>query len=254
MRLTVIGCSGSFPGPDSPASCYLVEAEPGPEGQPTRILLDLGSGALGRLQEYVDPLTIDAVLLTHLHADHFFDMSGYYVMRKYHPEGPQPRIPAYGPKQTADRLARAYGLPLDPGMHEEFDFRLYGDEPIEVGPFTIETSRVVHPIETRALRVTDGAGVLVYSADTGACDALVELAKDADLFLAEASFRVGGEYPEQLHMNGREAGQAAADAGVGTLVLTHIPPWSDKETAREEARTVFDGTIDIARTGATYDV
>ena len=83
VRLTVIGCSGSYPGPDSPASCYLLEQEH--EGRTWRVLMDLGSGALGALQRYVDPLSIDAVLLSHLHADHCLDLCGYYVMRKYHP-------------------------------------------------------------------------------------------------------------------------------------------------------------------------
>jgi len=116
MRLTVIGCSGSYPGPDSAASCYLVEAER--EGRTWRILLDLGSGALGTLHRYVDPLDIDGIFLSHLHPDHCFDISGYYVMRKYHPEGPQPRIPISGPKGTAEQMASAYGLPEQPGMNE----------------------------------------------------------------------------------------------------------------------------------------
>ena len=124
-RLTVVGCSGSYPGPDSPASCYLLEAEH--DGRTFRILLDLGNGALGQLHRYVDPLTIDAVFLSHLHADHCLDMCGYYVMRKYHPTGPQPRIPVWGPADTPGRLARAYDLPIDPGMTEEFDFFAHED-------------------------------------------------------------------------------------------------------------------------------
>ena len=91
MRLTVIGCSGSYPGPDSAASCYLVEAPHA--GRTWRILLDLGSGALGTLQRYLDPLDVDAVFISHLHPDHFFDISGYYVLRKYHPTGAQSPIP-----------------------------------------------------------------------------------------------------------------------------------------------------------------
>ena len=78
------------------------------------MLLDLGSGALGALHRYVDPLTIDAVLLSHLHADHCLDLCGYYVMRKYHPTGPQPPDPGLGPAGTADRMARAYDLPDRP--------------------------------------------------------------------------------------------------------------------------------------------
>ena len=94
MRLTVVGNSGSYPGPGSPASCYLLEAEH--DGRAFRLLLDLGSGALGALHTYVDPLTVDAILLSHLHADHCLDLCGFYVMRKYHPNGPQPQLPGAG--------------------------------------------------------------------------------------------------------------------------------------------------------------
>ena len=86
MRLTIIGCSGSFPGPDSPASSYLLEAEG------FRLLLDLGSGSLGVLQRHVGLYDIDAVCLSHLHADHCLDLCAYYVARTFHPDGPRPRI------------------------------------------------------------------------------------------------------------------------------------------------------------------
>ena len=79
MRLTVVGCSGSYPGPDSPASCYLVEVDADREGgRPWRLLLDLGNGALGALHRYIDPLAVDAILLSHLHADHCIDITSYY--------------------------------------------------------------------------------------------------------------------------------------------------------------------------------
>lgn len=252
MRLTVIGCSGSFPGPDSPASCYLVEAEE--RDRTWRVLLDLGSGALGALQRYVDPLDVDAVLLTHLHPDHFFDISGYYVLRKYHPRGPQPRIPVYGPSGTAARVAAAYGLPDQPGMNDEFEFHVYDGQPIRLGPFTVTTTRMVHPVEAFGLRVEHDGRVLAYSGDTGPCSALVDLAKEADLLLAEAAFREGEENPDDLHLTGREAGLAAARAGVGTLVLTHIPPWHDRQAAVAEARPVYGGCVELAATGATYDI
>lgn len=253
MRLTVIGCSGSYPGPDSPASCYLVETDH--KDRTWRVLLDLGSGSLGTLHSYVDPLDVDAVFLTHLHPDHCFDISGYYVMRKYHPAGAQPRIPVYGPRGTGTRMAKAYGLPAHPGMDEEFDFRAYNDtEPIHLGPFTIHASRVVHPVEAFALKVAHGDSSFVYSGDTAPTDALVRLAKGTDLLLAEASFREGIDNPEGLHLTGRDAAETATQAGVPTLVLTHIPPWHDKQAAFDEARASYDGRLALARTGATYDI
>jgi ribonuclease BN (tRNA processing enzyme) len=249
MRLTVIGCSGSYPGPDSPASCYLLEADQ--DGRTWRILLDLGSGALGALHRYVDPLTIDAVLLSHLHADHCLDLTGYYVMRKYHPSGPQPRIPVWGPVGTADRMARAYDLPLQPGMNHEFDFRTW-DGPARIGPFAVEPVPVVHPVPAYGLRVSVGGAVVAYSGDTGPCPALDRVADGVDLFLAEASFREGDENPEGLHLTGADCGAISSRAGAKSLVITHVPPWHDAKIALREASELYDGPVELARPGAVY--
>ena len=251
MRLTVVGCSGSYPGPESSASCYLLEEEHG--GRTWRILLDLGNGALGQLHRYVDPLTVDAVLISHLHADHCLDLCGYYVMRKYHPAGPQPPIPVWGPPGTADRMARAYDLPADPGVTAEFAFRTWG-APVELGPFVVEPRKVVHPVPAYSLKVSAGGRTLVYSGDTGPCEALVDVAAGADLLLAEASFETGVDNPPDLHLTGADCGRTAARAGVGRLVLTHVPPWHDPAVAESEARTEWSGPIELARPGATYDV
>jgi ribonuclease BN (tRNA processing enzyme) len=250
MRLTVVGCSGSFAGPASMASCYLVEAEH--VDRTWRILLDLGSGALGTLQRFIDPLEIDAVLFSHLHPDHFFDISGLYVLWKYHPDGPRARIPVWGPLAVGKQCAISYGLPERPGMDEEFEFHEYDDHAISIGPFTITPSRVLHPITAYALRLEVDGVVLVYSGDTGPCQQLVNLAAGADLLVSEAAFVESGDNPVDLHMTGKQAGAAAAEAKVSRLVLTHVPPWHDPETARTEASEVFDGPIDLAATGMTF--
>ncbi len=100
MRLVVIGCSGSFAGPDSAASCYLLEAEDA-DGATWRILLDMGSGSLGPLQKYAAAEDVRGVFFSHLHPDHCLDLCGYYVLRKYHPGGALPRIPVWGPVGVA---------------------------------------------------------------------------------------------------------------------------------------------------------
>ncbi len=259
MKLTVVGCSGSYPGPDSPASSYLVEAEgpdlAGTEGarRTWRILLDLGSGALGALQRYADPLSIDAVFLSHLHADHCLDLCGYYVLRTYHPDGLQPRIPVWGPQGVAARMARAYDLPEDPGMTPVFDFHEYAG-PVALGPFMIEPVAVQHPIPAYALRVTVEGSALAYSGDTALCAGLHSVAVGVDLLLAEASFRDGADNPEGIHLTGGDCGAVATEAGVDHLVLTHIPPWHDPATAEREARRSYAGRIDIAHAGAVYDL
>jgi ribonuclease BN (tRNA processing enzyme) len=251
MRVTVVGCSGSYPGPDSPASCYLLEADDG--SRTWRVLLDFGSGALGALHKYVDPLAIDAVLVSHLHADHCLDLCGYYVLRKYHPDGAQPPIPVWGPRGTAERMARAYDLPVDPGMTAEFDFQEWAG-PITVGPFSVTPVPVAHPVPAFGLRVRVDGVTLGYTGDTGPCAEVDEIAREADLFLAEASFLASVENPPDLHLTGVDAGAAASRGGAKQLVLTHVPPWYDPEDALAEARTAYAGPVSLARAGATYDL
>jgi ribonuclease BN (tRNA processing enzyme) len=252
MRLTVVGNSGSYPGPGSPASCYLLEAEQ--EGRTWRVLLDLGSGALGALQTYVDPLTVDAVLLSHLHADHCLDLCGFYVMRKYHPSGPQPPLPVWGPEGAAGRMARAYDLDEDPGMTEEYDFLDYPDGEFRVGPFAVSAREVQHPVTAFALRIGADGRTLVYSGDSAVCGALSQQAKGADVFLCEASFLSGHDEPQGIHLTGAEAGEIATEAGVRRLLLTHVPPWYDPATVLAEAKGTFSGPLEMARTGRVYDI
>jgi ribonuclease BN (tRNA processing enzyme) len=251
MRLTIVGCSGSYPGPDSAASCYLVEAEH--DDRTWRILRDLGSGALGPLQRYADPLTVDAVFLSHLHADHCLDLCGYHVLRRYHPSGHQPLIPVWGPVGTADRMARAYDLPPDPGMREEFDFLTY-DGTVELGPFVVKPIRVAHPVPAYGLRITADGVTLGYSGDTGPCGGFDDVARDVDLLLAEASFRDGDDNPANLHLTGSDCGATATRAGVRRLLLTHVPPWHEAEDSLAEARSAYDGPVDLARTGDVHVV
>jgi ribonuclease BN (tRNA processing enzyme) len=252
MQLTVVGCSGSLPGPDSAASCYLLEAPHA--GRTFRLVIDMGSGALGPLQRHGPLETIDAVALSHLHADHCLDLCGFYVFRKFRPDGALAPLPVWGPVGTAERIARAYDLPPETGMRKEFDFRAYGSESFTIGPFTVDVAPVDHPQPAVALRLSDGRRTLVYSGDTGPVSTLVDLAEGCDLLLAEAAFLTSPANPQHLHMTGREAAETAERAHVGRLVLTHIPPWYSPDDVLAEARPHFGGPIDLARPGACFDL
>jgi ribonuclease BN (tRNA processing enzyme) len=248
VRLTIIGCSGSFPGPESPASCYLLEAEG------FRMLLDLGNGALGVLQRHAGLYDVDAVCLSHLHADHCLDVCSYWVARSFSPDGPKPKLPVYGPAGTAERIARAYGPEAgDPG-DAPFTFETLSPCTRRIGPFAVTVDHVNHPVETFGFRVEHGGRVLAYSADTGPVEALVTLARQADLLLCEASFLDAPGLPGNLHMTGRQAGEHAARAGAGHLVLTHLVPWNDKQRSFEEASSAFGGKISLAASGQAFDL
>lgn len=242
VQVTVVGWAGSFPGPDSPASCYLVEADG------FRLVLDLGNGALGALQRYTTLTDVDAICLSHLHGDHCMDMIGYSVFQNYHPEGPRPRIPVYGPVGTADRLALALGS-HSKGMAEAFEFAELGPGTIEIGPLTITTARMRHSVETFGFRIEHAGRVLAYSADTGPCDELVALARDADLLLAEASFTDGPGLPPGLHLTARQAAEHAARAGAAGLVLTHLVAWNDPAISYAQAAAAYDGPLRLASCG-----
>jgi ribonuclease BN (tRNA processing enzyme) len=248
MKLTVVGSAGSFPAVDSPCSSYLVEADG------YRLLMDLGNGALGALQKHAGLYDIDAVLLSHLHADHCVDMCAYYVARNYRVEGCPDPVPVYGPHGTPERLARAYDMDEHPGMKEVFDFRTLEDGVFDLGPLRVTAARVAHPVEAFGFRVEHAGRVLTYSGDTGPCPALAELARDADLFLCEASFTDGKEDIPDLHLNGREAGEIAARAGARRLVLTHIPPWTDPERNRADAERAYAAPVGLARPDTAYEI
>ena len=261
MKLTVIGCSGSIPGPESPASSYLVQA-PFQDGT-FSLVVDLGPGAVGALYRYLDPSRVNAFALSHLHPDHCLDLCAYYVLARYSPAGPLPRQPVYGPPGSAERLSRAYDVPpLDPDTVDNptlaghFDFHDW-QQSQQIGPFTVSTARVDHPVEAYAIRIAhdvpDG-GTLVYSGDTGPCEALVELAAGADLLLVESSFRERPDNPPRLHLSGRQAAEVGARAGVGAVVLTHIPPWHDRDEVLAEALPHFAGPLSLAVTGATWEI
>ncbi|MER6498196.1 MBL fold metallo-hydrolase [Streptomyces sp. NPDC001455] len=249
MKLTVVGCSGSFPSTVSPCSSYLVEADG------FRLLLDMGNGALGELQRHIGLYDLDAIFLSHLHADHCIDMCAYFVVRYYRFGGRPAPLPVFGPDGTEQRLTTAHGdTPSERAMSEVFDFHTLKPGSFVIGPFSVRVEKVCHPVDSYAIRIEHGGRSLTYSGDTGTCEALNELAEGADLFLCEASFIHGKENIPDLHLNGREAGEIAARAGVGRLVLTHIPPWTDAGRNLADARAVFDGPASVAAAGAVYDV
>ena len=256
MKVTVIGCSGSFAGPTSPSSSYLIQEESG--GRLWSILLDLGSGALGALQRHLSPDDLDAVVLTHLHPDHCVDLCGLYVWRRYRPAEPLPsRLPVHGPAGTGQRLQTMYhGLEAG-GMEAQFDFRVVADaEPLQVGPFTVTPYAMNHPVEAYGFRVEAGGAVLAYTGDTDDCENLTPLLRDADLALMDSAFVDGrDDAVPGIHLSGSRAATAAVRAGgVKRLMLTHIPAWNDPEVCRAQAAGVWTGTVELAAADSVHDL
>jgi ribonuclease BN (tRNA processing enzyme) len=249
VRLTIVGASGTFPGPHSGCSSYLLEQDG------FRLLIDVGNGSTGALQEVCGLLGPDAVAVSHLHGDHYLDLITYTYARRYHPSGAPKRLPVYGPRDIREHVAATFARNVDELLDAVYEFRpLEQDGVLDIGPFRIDLRRVNHPVETYGMRITAGDKTVAYSADTGASDALVDLARGVDLFLCEASYLEGEDNPPNIHLTGTQAGEHASRADVGRLLLTHLVPWGDEARTLTEATGAFSGTIDVARPLAYYDL
>jgi ribonuclease BN (tRNA processing enzyme) len=246
VQLTVVGCSGGHPSPDAACSAYLLEHDG------FRLLLDLGSGALGPLRGHLDPRDVDAVFLTHLHADHWFDLAPLMHARMRHPDGRvPPRLRVLAPAGAAESIAIASLKPVDAVT------RVYAfEEPscTSVGPFEVQVLRVEHPAVAYAIRAVAGGRSVVYTGDTGPFPELAAFASGTDLLLAEAGFVNGRVNPAGIHLTGRQAGELARDGDVGRLVVTHVMPWDDRARQLDDAATVFRAAVGLAAPGDTYAV
>ena len=202
MRLTVVGCAGSYPNPSSAASCYLIEHDG------AAIVLDLGNGSLGDLQQYLDPLdesSLAAVVLSHCHVDHCADVASLYVMRHHGPTPTTTALPLLGPSDTRERIAAIYGMADAKELDRQFDVRTLGAGPLTIGPFQIEAVPAAHPVEAYSIRVTADGLSITYSGDTAPTPELVDLARGTDIALFEASF-VGTDNPAEPPPDGSRGG------------------------------------------------
>ena len=230
--------------------CYLLEA-PYQDGRPGAAPRPRQRRASGALQPHVDLRSIGAVAFTHLHADHCLDLCGFFVIRKHHPDGHWGSIPAYGPPGVARRMASAYDISRGPRDVGGVRLPRVRRRAVRIGPVHGRDRR--HGPPGRRVRAPGDP----RRPDAGLLGGLrpratrwTRIAQGADLLLVEASFLEGEDNPEHLHLTGPEAGGAATAAGVGRLVLTHVPPWYDRERiVTEAAKRTSTGRVEVASPG-----
>jgi ribonuclease BN (tRNA processing enzyme) len=243
MELIVLGSGGGWARAGGAACGYLVR-----HGDYT-LWLDAGTGTMGQLQKHCALRDVDGVVVSHRHFDHFLDLYPYYLALAFDPER-SGRIPLFAPPGMFE-----HALQIEDDLPDVFDSRVV--EPghaFDAGPFRITTKRMAHPVPTLGMRIEAGGSTLAYSADTGPCDELVSVARGAELLLSEATWLQPGDRWGGIHLTAEEAGQHAARAGAGTLILTHIWPALDREASREQAARWFGGTVGLAIEGEILDV
>jgi ribonuclease BN (tRNA processing enzyme) len=262
VRLTVLGKSPSWQDADGACSGYLIE-----DGD-TAVVLDCGNGVFSKLRRFRDYTEVDAVVVSHLHADHFLDLVPFAYALTYAPR--QQPVPVHrwpgtdnparprliAPPGAGALFRRVVGAWGNEDLIENaFRLEEYApDDTPEVGPLRFAFRSVPHFTETFAIRVASasGGGELVYGADSRPSEEVVEFARDADLLLVEATLPRPERTGMRGHLTPREAGEHARAAGARKVVITHISDELDLLWAQSEAAAGFGGPVDIAREGATY--
>ncbi len=230
MQLTVLGSYGPYPAPGGACSGYLLEHEG------SKILLDCGNGVLSRLQKYIKPWEVEAILLSHLHADHISDL----FILKYALDMARGKqiisdgVKLYLPKEPVEESQR---IPYKEVYQMNY---LKPEKDITIGPFQITFLPTVHPLDCLAMKIRCGDKTLVYSGDTEYFPQLEQFAAGCDLFLCEANFQDDDiEASRRNHLSARQAAEIAQKGEVKKLLLTHLPAEKDAEVSLKEAKSAF---------------
>ena len=252
MRVTIIGTGAAYPGPGEVCSGFLVQ-----EGT-TNLLIDCGNGVLGNLQKYINPADITDIYISHLHADHFFDLIPYRYFL------------FYGLHVTKDKRPHLYLPPDGKGVLEKtvsyfaetgtfFDDAFYVSEyqaenPVTLADFSVLPVPVKHYIPSYGISIT-GKHRVAYSSDSGECEGLQKLAEEADVFICNAGDSLdNGQVNNWGHLKPEKAGVLAEQAGVKRMLLSHLLTGSSKQWCLESAAAHFKGSLDIAISGASYEL
>ncbi len=250
MDITVLGKSPSFQDAGGACSGYLVEAEG------IRVLLDCGNGVFAKLRERRDHLSVDAVVISHLHADHFLDLIPFAYALTYGPRRParRPRLHApAGARETFRRVVGAWGSEdLVEGAFEILEYQ--DSDTLSMGPLTVDFQPVPHFIATCAVRFRAAAASFVFGADCAPNDELAGFADAADLLFLEATITRPETDGPRGHMTAAEAGELGRQAGARRLVLVHISDELDLPAARRAAEESFGAGVEVAEEGVSYSL
>lgn len=242
LKLTVLGCAGSYPGPSCACSGYLVQ------GGGVNVVVDFGPGSMANLQEHVRLDEIDAVVLSHSHPDHWVDLAGLETAWKY--SLGRDALPVYGNVETREKATGLIGE-LEPTI-------VWTDiadaEHVRIGGLDFDFSATEHYVDTLAVRIAGDGKSIAYSADTGPGWSFTEFGRGIDLALCEATNLADGEGDGILHLSARQAGAMARASGIERLVLTHLLPGADREAYRSEGAAAYGADLEVASIHATYDV
>ena len=252
MKVTILGTGAAYPEVNQACSGYLVE-----EGN-TRLLVDCGTGVLSNLQQFLDLLDVSDIVITHMHADHFFDLIPYRYALYYGIENPDNHKPClYLPPDGIKALYQVVSpfAETDSFFHDVFNVSEYDPKSsLQLGNLVLQFAPVTHYIPTYGISITSDKK-LAYSSDAGLCPGLKQVAKDADLFICNvgACFDVYQDHTWG-HMIPAGAGTLAEEVGVKHLLLAHLWPACNRSQSLKMASDNFGGLVELSESGRTYEL
>lgn len=248
MELTVLGCSGTWPNAGTATSGYLLQHDG------FNLWVDAGTGTLANLQHHIDIAQLDGILISHEHPDHFVDLYPCFYAWHYGQLG-RPGLPVFVPIDFTQKLADLVSIDSQVVMRTAFKFsEVVPGEGFEIGPFTVKTEPMSHlGLPALGFRLEADATVLAYTGDTGPTHHVEDLARGADMLLAEATWQDRDDLMP-FHMSSRQAAVHARESGSGRLVLTHVWPTLDRDISIAQAAEEYHGPIDAAVEGLQLPV
>jgi ribonuclease BN (tRNA processing enzyme) len=247
MQLRILGSSGGWPAAGNPCSGYLISVAG------TQVWVDAGSGTLVSLLAHGSLSDVDALWISHLHPDHCADLPMVWHTLAYGEVGRTAPLPVLGPPGWPDAIAGLLDEPSELERHFSV-VELADGASFTYGSLTLQAIAMRHSLPTFGLRASAGGKVLSYTADSAPCPAVVEVARDAELFLCEAFLSTEDPPGFTSVMRPEDAGRAATEGKARRLVLTHLHPDADPRYAVARAKSEFSGDIAVASPGTVFEI
>lgn len=242
MKLTIVGYYGGYPAKNKASSMYIIEKDG------FVMILDMGSGALSKLPNYVQISDINALIISHYHTDHIADIGvlQHAKLVQYYTTGDERELPIYGHIEDMEAFNR---------LNHDFTKAIpyHPNETMKLGPFFIRFLKTKHSVPCYGMRITDGDNTIIYTADTAFQESWIPFCKDADLLLADTNFYATMDAASSGHMTSEEVGKIAEAANVKEVILTHLPHFGDHQQLIKETQNVYSNKVTLAYEGLVWE-